>query len=133
MAHESAKAFEKRMVATLNPVNEMVSQIIEQDFPASVRDELWEIDYWQRLCDWERASFVAYPSWWSDGETRNPTLDPSNFLNAIWAKLYLPVRVGMEQLALRWIYGKSLARPLAKELEIRFEEVIEDLKKFVKM
>jgi hypothetical protein len=40
-----------------------------------VRDDVWEIAYWQRLFDWERASFVAYPGWWSGGETRNPILD----------------------------------------------------------
>lgn len=129
-AHETADAFEKRMIETLNPVNEMVSQIIEQYFPPSVRDEIWEIDYWQRLFDWERASFVAYPSWWSNVETRNPTLDPANFLNASWAKLYLPIRVGMEQQALRWIYGKSHTRPLAKLVEARFKEVVNDLRKF---
>ncbi len=129
-ANEAADAFEKRMVDGLSPVNEMVSQIIEQHFPASVRDECWEIDYWQRLFDWERASFNAYPSWWSSSEARNPILDPSDFINASWAKLYLPMKVGMELLALRWIFGKTLAVPLAKEVESRFDVLVEDLRKF---
>jgi len=129
-ANEAADAFEKRMVDGLSPVNEMVSQIIEQHFPASVRDECWEIDYWQRLFDWERASFIAYPSWWSSGETRNPVLDPSDFINASWAKLYLPVKVGMESLALRWIFGKTLAVPLSREVESRFDALVDDLRTF---
>lgn len=129
-AHEEAAAFEKRMVETLSPVNEMVSQVIDQYFPAGVRDELWEIDYWQRLFDWERASFVAYPSWWSGGDTRNPTVDPSDFINASWAKLYLPIRVGMEHHALRWIFGKSLAVPLSKVEEVKFDEVVNQLNTF---
>jgi hypothetical protein len=129
-AREAADAFEKRLMENFSPVNEMVSQIIDLNFPESVRDELWEIDYWQRLFDWERASFIAYPSWWSSGETRNPTLDPTDFMNASWAKLYLPVRVGMEQLALRWIYGKALAVPLQQQVEKRFQGVIDELKKF---
>lgn len=56
----------------------------------AVRYELWEIDFWQRVFDWEPASFVAYPSWWSGGDAREPELDPSDFLNASWAKLYIP-------------------------------------------
>ncbi len=129
-AHKAADAFEQRLVHGLSPVNEMVSQIIEQHFPASVRDECWEVEYWQRLFDWERASFVAYPSWWSSGETRNPVLDPSDFINASWAKLYLPVRVGMEHLALRWIFGKTVAVSLSKEVESRFNALVTDLRKF---
>jgi hypothetical protein len=129
-AYKAADDFEQQLLDRLNPVNEMVSQIIEQHFPASVRDESWEVDYWQRLFDWERANFVAYPSWWSNSETRNPLLDPSDFLNASWAKLYLPVKVGMEQLALRWIFGKTVAFPLVKGIEDRFTALITELRKF---
>ncbi|TDU90345.1 hypothetical protein EV138_3931 [Kribbella voronezhensis] len=129
-AHADADALELRMKRGLEPVNEMISQIIEQRFPAGVRDECWEIDYWQRIFDWERASFVAYPSWWSTGDSREPTLDPSDFINASWAKLYLPVRAGMELFALRWIFGKSVAAPLGSVIEKQFERLIEDLRKF---
>ena len=80
-----------------------MSQVIERNFPASVRDERWEIDYWQRIFDWERASYDAYPSWWSRSSPRDPELDPSDFVNASWAELYLPVRPGLELAALRWI------------------------------
>ena len=129
-AQTAADEFEARMLADLSPVSEMVSQIIEQHFSPGVRDEAWEIEYWQRLFDWERASFVAYPSWWSSGDTRDPSRDPSDFLNASWAKLYLPVRVGMEKLALRWIHGKSVAVPMASSVEARFDEIVDDLRKF---
>jgi hypothetical protein len=122
--------FELQLKRGLSPVNEMVSQIIGQHFPASVRDECWEIDYWQRIFDWERASFVAYPSWWSTGQTRQPELDPSDFINASWAKVYLPVRAGMELLALRWIFGKAVAGKLRPDIEKRFQELVEDLRKF---
>jgi hypothetical protein len=122
--------FELQLKRGLNPVNEMVSQIIGQHFPASMRDECWEIDYWQRIFDWERASFVAYPSWWSTGQARQPELDPSDFINASWAKVYLPVRAGMELLALRWIFGKAVAGKLRPDIEKRFQELVEDLRKF---
>ncbi|WP_218160015.1 hypothetical protein [Streptomyces sp. PAN_FS17] len=129
-AAQDADALELRMKQGLNPVNEMVSQIIEQQFPASVRDECWEIDYWQRIFDWERASFTAYPAWWSTGESREPELDPADFINASWARLYLPVRAGMELPALRWIFGKAVATPLDSAIEARFEEFVTELRKF---
>jgi hypothetical protein len=135
-AEEAADALEQRLLASLSPINEMISQIVEQNFPPAVRDEVWEIDYWQRLFDWDRASFVAYPSWWSSGDalhaggTRDPSRDPSDFINASWAKLYLPVRVGMEQLALRWIFGKAVAVPLASEVEARFTAIVDDLRAY---
>jgi hypothetical protein len=111
-------------------MNEIIAQVVERQFPASVRDEMWEIDYWQRLFDWERATFVAYPSWWSGGLIRDPLLDPSDFLNASWAKLYLPIRLGMERAALRWIFGKSANVPLVPEVERSFDEVIADIEKY---
>ena len=129
-AYAAGDEFEKALIAGLSPINEMISQVVEQHFPPSVRDECWEVDYWQRLFDWERASFATYPTWWSSVQARNPLLDPSDFINASWAKLYLPVRLGMERLALRWIFGKAVAIPLAKEVERRFDDVIEDLRKF---
>jgi hypothetical protein len=129
-ANAAADAFEQQTRAQLSPVNEMVSQIIEQHFPPGVRDEEWEVEYWQRLFDWERASVVTYPGWWGSGAARDPLGDPEDFMNASWAKLYLPVRVGMELFALRWIHGKAVAKPLSAAVEKRFAEVIADLRKY---
>jgi hypothetical protein len=129
-AQQAADARVAQLLAQLSPVNEMIAQLIERLFPASVRDEMWEIDYWQRLFDWERATYVAYPSWWSGGTVRDPLLDPSDFLNASWSKLYLPIKVGMEKAALRWIFGKSVNVPLPAAVESRFDAVVADLEKY---
>ena len=131
-ANAAADAFEQEMRSELSPVNEMISQIVEEEFDKAVRDEIWEVEYWQRLFDWERASFVTYPSWWSADPAPDPTLDPSDYLNASWAKLYLPVRPGMERSALRWIFGKSVAKPMDAKAEKAFDGVISDLEKFRK-
>jgi hypothetical protein len=131
-ANEAADAFEQQMRRELSPVNEMISQIVEEEFDKAVRDDIWEVEYWQRLFDWERASFVTYPSWWSTDPAPDPTLDPSDYINASWAKLYLPVRAGMELAALRWIFGKSVAKPMDATSEKAFAGVIADLEKFRK-
>lgn len=129
-AHQDGDAFEATLLDGLNPVGEMISQIVARDFPAAYRDEAWEVDFWQRVFDWERASFVCYPSWWSAATPRHLELDPANFINASWAKLYLPVRAGMEVVALRWIYGKAIAGVLPPKTEAAFANLVDDLQKF---
>ncbi|MBU2667489.1 hypothetical protein KOI35_28650 [Actinoplanes bogorensis] len=126
----AADEFEARLRAGFSPVNEMISQIVAEHFPAGVRDEAWEIDLWNRVFDWERASFVSYPGWWSGGDARAPELDPGDFLNASWAKLYLPVRAGMELTALRWIFGKAVATRLDPRVEDRLQKFVDELSKF---
>lgn len=129
-AQKDADTWEEGIMKTMNPLTEMINCIIQQLFPPAVRDECWEIELWQKLFDWDRASYVVYPGWWSDLPMRDPTKDPSHFFNASWAKLYLPVRVGMERLALRWIFGKAVAVGLAPEIETQFEKIEEDLNRY---
>ena len=131
-AKKAADDWEAVMLRNLNPVAEMISQLARDPyFPPSVRDEAWEIDFWQKLFDWERAGYMTYPGWWADGPLRDPTRDPSDFINASWARLYLPVRVGMERLALRWIFGRT-TRALDAATEASFDAIEADLKKYRK-
>ena len=129
-ARQEADEWERVMLRQLNPVSEILSHIIQTEFPPAVRDECWEIDLWQKVFDWERAGFALYPAWWSDLPVQDPLLDANDFLNASWARLYLPVRVGMERVALRWIYGKSVVRALEAELESVFDGIEADLAKY---
>jgi hypothetical protein len=129
-AVKAGDTFERDAFEGLSIVNEVISQIVDRFFHPSVRDDVWEIDFWQRLFEWERASFVTYPQWWSPGPVRDPLRDSSDFINASWAKLYLPVRVGMEKVALRWIFGKAGARLVHPAVEKRFDQIIEDLSAF---
>jgi hypothetical protein len=131
LARKAAGEWAATMLANLNPVSEMVNQIIKREFLPNVRDDGWEIDLWQKLFDWERASYVAYPGWWADRPLRDPLLDASEFINASWARLYLPVRVGMERLALRWMHGRT-TRELDAGVEVRFDAIEAELKKYRK-
>lgn len=125
-ARLAADAWKAQMLRQLNPVFELINQLIKASFPPAVRDELWEIDLWQRLFDWEQASYEAYPSWWADGAMRDPTKDASDFINASWAKLYLPIRVGVEREALRWIFGQTITGELDDATEERLGALLED-------
>jgi hypothetical protein len=117
----------QQMRQQLNPVNEIISQVIDREFPPSRRDEMWEIDLWQRMFEWQRAAYLAFPGWWSGGSMRDPLTDPQDFLNASWVKLYLPVRLGYELQALRWIFGKAVDTPLETEIEASFDQLIKEL------
>lgn len=122
-AAEEAAAWEAGMRERLDPLKEMISQITA----TSLRDELWEIDFWQELFDWDQASHVAHPGWWSESGLRDPSKDAADFINASCAKLYLPVRPGMERLALRWIFGRTIDRPLESATEHSFDALLDDL------
>jgi hypothetical protein len=63
---------------------------------------------------------------------RDPTRDPSDFINASWATLYLPVRIGMEKQALRWVFDKTLSKILHPNLEKRLDAIVADLKEYRK-
>jgi hypothetical protein len=73
-------------------------------FPSTTRDDIGEVDVWERLFDWSQASLKLYPAWWNGTELREPSLPPTHFVNASWARLFLPVRIGCEADAIRAIY-----------------------------
>ncbi|NKE72896.1 hypothetical protein [Candidatus Manganitrophus noduliformans] len=109
---EAANDWEQETLKQHNPIAEMMNIIINKYFTPSVRDEGWEIDMWQKLFDWDAASYVLYPSWWSGPTLRDSTKEPADFFNASWARLYLPIKMGkiggtsVERIALRWIFDK---------------------------
>lgn len=94
--------------ATLDGPRELLRRFIATMFPADARDEIAELDLWDQVFDWDLAAARLYSgSWNGDGSLRDPTLPPGDFVNASWARLFLPVRPGFEEVALRWIYLRS--------------------------
>jgi hypothetical protein len=126
-AQEQAEAWEQDMLARVNPVAELINRVIKQNFPETVRDEGWEVEVWRQLFDWESAAYFLHPSWWSSLPMRDHTRAPTDFFNASWARLYLPVKLGFEQLALRWIFGQTTETPLSAELEATFAKLQKEL------
>jgi hypothetical protein len=107
-ADEEWAAYLKDALRKTNPRHEVVSAIV-QLFPTQYRDELVEIDFWEDVFDWKNAGLRLYPSWWSSSELRDPNAAPNDFVNASWARLYLPIRPGAEARALRWIYDRKMS------------------------
>ncbi len=126
-AQEQADAWEQDMLARVNPVAELINRVIKQNFPPSVRDEGWEVEVWRQLFDWEGAAYFLHPSWWSDLPMRDHTRAPTDFFNASWARVYLPIKLGFEQLALRWIFGQTTSTPLSPEYEATIARLQKEL------
>lgn len=96
-------------LARINPVHETMAAMITSMFPSQYRDDVWEVDRWERIFDWTSASLRLYPSWWRASPPRDPNAGALDLINASWARLFLPIRVGAEEVALRWIFTQSLA------------------------
>jgi hypothetical protein len=131
-ADAEADAWERDMLAALNPVTELMDRIAKTAFPEAVRDEAWEVAFWDEIFDWENAGVTLYPGWWAARQSRDPLKGAGDFLNASWAKLYLPVRPGHERLALRWIIGRVRGTQLDAATEQRFTDIADELAAFRK-
>jgi hypothetical protein len=125
-AQTKAENWEAEILAKCNPLHELLNSLVKHLFPEAMRDESWEIDIWQNIFDWELASYQVYPSWWLDRPMRDCTEEPTYFLNASFAKLFLPIKPGYEQLALRWIFGKSLD----SQKEAAFKKIQIDIERY---
>jgi hypothetical protein len=131
-AQEEADAWERAIMATLNPVVALMDRIAKTHLVGEMSNEPWEVEFWRQVFDWDRAGISLYPSWWSTRPVRDYLRAPDDFLNASWARLYLPVRPGFERLALRWIVGRVRDTPLDPAIEAAFARVATELEEYRK-
>lgn len=129
-ARAQADEWERAMLATLNPVAEVMSQIVKAHLLGPLSDERWEVDFWTEVFDWELAGVTLSPGYWSSRPARNQLLAPNHFLNATSAKLYLPVKPGFERLALRWIVGRVRDGELDPETESAFWRIQQEMQTY---
>jgi len=122
-----ADEWEAAMSAGFNPMMELMNAVVQQHFPPVVRDQCWEIEYWRTLFDWENAAFVLYPGWWSDLPAIDATKATTDFVNASWATVYIPIAIKSEKPALRWIYGHSIGASLGQAVEAALDNVVKDI------
>lgn len=124
-----AAARKEALLATLDPAAELIERVVTT-FPEENVNEPWEIEIWSQIFEWERASWMLYPAWWSSSDTRDWALPASDFLNASWAKLYVPVRPGFERIALRWMTTKALGAPVDASREAAFAQIESELSSY---
>src|SRR5262249_42269097 len=103
---------------------------LSKTFGSENTDDYWEIEYWHRLFDWDNAAYNLYPGWWSSSPLPFPQLAATHFLNASWAKLFIPARPGYEHSAMRWIIGRHIDIPLTNRWETEIEKIKHELEQY---
>ncbi|MGD9694057.1 MAG: hypothetical protein AB7V42_00165 [Thermoleophilia bacterium] len=88
------------------------------------------VDFLEDVFDWKNASLRLYPGWWSSRGVRDPDGAPDSFVNAAWARLYLPVKPGSEAAALRWIHELRTTGTGSPETEALVTRVLQELGDF---
>lgn len=112
----------------LNVQHEITQRFLAKMFPPDARDEIAELDLWSQIFDWEHTGLRMYAGTWNNGELREPSLSPHDFLNASWARLFVPIRPDYEEVALRWIYIRSRTGPVPARKQQMFDKVLKSLR-----
>lgn len=99
----------KGYMKTFDPVSSAYQLLIAMLFPsASMRDEGFEVEMWNKIFDFEATAFQYYPAWWSNREKRNPEKPADAFENASWMRVFLPIRPGFERQALNLVLDRRV-------------------------
>lgn len=106
IAHKRAEAAQAAGVSSgdltldaYEAMNELLVNALVSHFAATSREDFREVDFWSRLFDIEHGGYALYPGNWS-GPLPVPDREASDFLNASWARIFLPIRAGYERVAL---------------------------------
>ncbi len=127
---EAEAAWEKEravLIENVDSTTEIIGTLIEQAFPAQVRDDPWELDLWERIFDLPRVTIKFYPSWWNGPALEDPKSPADSFTNASWARIYLPIRPDAEAQALRWLVERKLYGQGSAQLEAAIAKLERDL------
>ncbi|UUL83803.1 hypothetical protein [Sphingomonas qomolangmaensis] len=116
-----------QLIANVDTTTEIIGTLIEQAFPAQVRDDPWELDLWERIFDFPRITIRLYPSWWNGPELNDAKGAADSFLNASWARIYLPIRPEAEAEALRWLMERRIGGPGSTAVEAMIEYLVKEL------
>ncbi|EDM74938.1 hypothetical protein PPSIR1_20879 [Plesiocystis pacifica SIR-1] len=81
---------------TLVP-SQLMNRIIDRYFQSLRDGDFDSVELLHRVFEWEELQATLYAPWW-DGDTDNDaSASQTEFWNASWAKLYIPVRAGFER------------------------------------
>lgn len=122
-------AWEAQFDSNLDPVQALMQSFITMAFPSGQRDSFAEVNFWSNVFDFENAVVQLYPGWWLSTQPNDPTKLPTSIENASWARLFLPIRIGYETTALKWIYGRAI-KTVPALLNNSIQIVVKELEKF---
>jgi hypothetical protein len=97
-AEKDAQSAKDAVLAAVDPLQECFRQLFTQYVPAEERQRCWQFDQWRTIFDWNRAGVTLYPAWWAD-IVPDGTYPLTHFVNAVAARVYLPIKPSMEHMA----------------------------------
>ncbi len=81
------------------------------------------------MFDVEHGGYALYPGIWAGADLALPERGASDFLNASWARVFLPIRAGFETQALEFILAGGAAR-LSPQQRQTIKTLVDELNKF---
>lgn len=121
-----AREARKRVLESCDPLAETLRQAISSDIPTGLRSSLEDLELWRSLFDWDGAGLALFAGWWGDA-LPDPESSSDAFVNALAARLYLPIRPGLERVATELVAqavaGEGGAQLSASDVEGLIEEV----------
>jgi len=90
-AEPAALAAQSQVLESTDVRAELMHAVVTQYIAPAYRDSGKDIELWQRLIDFDNIGFELYPAWWRTEEPPDPQLPANHFINASWARVYLPV------------------------------------------
>lgn len=88
-----------------DPWSELMRRIVAEKLTPDRYGNCTEVYLWHTVFEWDAASFQLFPNWWSGQPPDDSQSTLTTFLNASWARIYVPIRPGQEQIAFQLIYG----------------------------
>lgn len=90
-----------------DPFAELMRRVVADKLTPDRYGSCTEVYLWHAVFEWEAASYQLYPPWWNGLAPDAQQSEPTDFLNASWARLYVPIRPGQEAVAFLLMYGKA--------------------------
>jgi hypothetical protein len=86
------------------PPNELMRRIIADYFGIAGSTSCELVQLLHRVFEWENLSATLYPPWWDSARPVDGLQSlRTTFLNASWAKVFVPIRLGFEEEALSYL------------------------------
>lgn len=95
------------------PISELMRRIILDYFgdPRSF-DTCKEVSNLEKMFEWENLAYELRAPWWNrDTSIKGLQSLRTTFLNASWAKVYIPIRPGSEEETISWLLALHLISP----------------------
>ncbi|MGD2206928.1 MAG: hypothetical protein PVH17_09130 [Anaerolineae bacterium] len=89
-ARQEAEPAVRQLITQADIRSELLARVIQ--YLGSIIEGEGDVEFWDRLIDFENIGYVLYPSYWSDDPVPFPEYGPTHILNASWARVYLPIR-----------------------------------------